>query len=199
MPSTNWSIALTENTRTKIALSETHSSESWTQVKGEPCVFQGCHWSFCSCRTADVQNKTPGHIVKVKAEFPVLAKSLLLCKLSQKSQYLLPSGVFSHMCCNSKKKRYIQSLAQGRPTSKASAGRNKGSRGGAERSPRVRSCLGATSSLPSTMAGFWGALLTLHWPLESPCSGYLLFSTGALWCNSFQIPLGLLLHSPALS
>lgn len=74
-------------------------------MKGEPCVFQGCHWSFCSCRTADVQNKTPGHIVKVKAEFPVLAKSLLLCKLSQKSQYLLPSGVFSHMCCNSKKKK----------------------------------------------------------------------------------------------
>lgn len=115
-------------------------------MKGEPCVF---HWSFPYCRIADVQNKTTGHVVKVKAEFPVLAKSLLLCKLSQTAQYPLPSGVFSHTCCNSKRKMHSRS-AQLKPTSQASAGRSKGSRGGAERSSDICSSLlelfGATVS-----------------------------------------------------
>lgn len=176
------------------SLSETHSPESWAQVKGEPCVFRGCHWFFPSCRTADVQNKILGHVVKVKTEFPVLAKSLLLCKLSQKPQYPLPSGVFSHMCCNSKRKMHswLGPRKAHQPCISTSAGRNKGSKGEAERSLRARSCLRASSSLPSTMAGCWGALLTLRWPLDSPCSGCLLFSTEDLSWNSFQIPLGLL-------
>lgn len=145
-----------------------HSPESWAQVKGEPCVF---HWSFPYCRIADVQNKTTGHVVKVKAEFPVLAKSLLLCKLSQTAQYPLPSGVFSHTCCNSKRKMHSRS-AQLKPTSQASAGRSKGSRGGAERSSESASPFPAPWE---ALAGAFCSPFTGPWALPAVdiCSSLL--------------------------
>lgn len=193
--STNWSIALTENTCGKIAFQK-HVQLSARERR-----------ALCSKRLLLVvlpllqncwcEEQNPGASCVNEGWIPCPCKISSPLQVVSRAQYLVPSRVSTLIYYKFKRKM----PNEGPPVMHPAVG-HKSHRGEAETgASKPGFAWGPAAPFPAAWQGAEGlwSCFSLQQPSESPYCGYLLLSVGALTCNHFQTLLGLVLYSLTLS